>query len=115
MGTVQTQAWNRMNLHHFGLFFFLVLAAHGAPKPNPKPSPKPNPKPIGMGNGQVAIIWNNGGRQRVELPGTGKGPYDHNGYPYHGNGGFSSGGFRSGGFRNSGRGTMAMSGFGGPL
>merc|ERR1712098_39189 len=95
----------RMNLHYFGLFFFLVLAVHGAPKPNPKPSPKaepkPYPKPIGMGKGQVAIIWNNGGRQHVELPGTGKGPYDHNGNLYHGNGGFG----------NGGRGIVPMSGY----
>merc|ERR1712050_559411 len=73
---VQGQAKNRMNLHYIGLFFMLVLAVYGAPKPNPKPDPKER--------GQMAIIWNNGRMQRIDLPGTGMGPYDFNGNPYYG-------------------------------
>merc|ERR1712050_219064 len=75
---VQGQAKNRMNLHYIGLFFMLVLAVYGAPKPNPKPDPKEK--------GQMAIIWNNGRMQRIDLPGTGRGPFDHNGNLYYGNG-----------------------------
>merc|ERR1719147_366442 len=78
-----------MNLHYFPLVFLLVITVNGAPKPSPIAGPNPNPDPKAMA--QMAIIFN-GGRQHVELPGTGRGPYDHNGNLYHGNGGFGNGG-----------------------
>merc|ERR1719347_1033803 len=73
-----------MNLHFIVSFFLLVLAVHGAPRPKPKPSPKAAPKPDPKARGQMAIIWNNGRMQRIDLPGTGMGPYDFNGNPYYG-------------------------------
>merc|ERR1719147_487799 len=87
-----------MNLHYFPLVFLLVITVNGAPKPSPIAGPNPNPDP--KAKAQMAIIFN-GGRQHVDLPGTGKGPYDHNGNLYHGNGGFG----------NGGRGIVPMSGY----
>merc|ERR1711942_599889 len=93
----------KMNLHFFGVFFLLVIAVNGAPKPTPKANPKPNPKSKADPKAQMAIIMSE--RRRVDY----QDKYPRRQFGLGGMGGYGGG---MGGYGGYGHG---MGGYGGGM